>query len=232
MKNILIVVSLLILVSSCSSKPEKVLPKGPEETKNDEIQKEYVVTDSISKTRPGWIEDSELWARSKGFDIKSYRYFSFETEPKVSRSIACNLAKANARADIASEISTFIDKQLGSSEEGSAGIDENNPNVQALRQFVENTLAEKIQALIHGASVKKSYWEKRKYKEDLGAKRDFTAYTCGVLIRMSSKRLKKAIDEAANHVVKQVDDPETKENVKKALANISENFVKAKSGQL
>ena len=129
MKNILIVVSLLILVSSCSSKPEKVLPKGPEETKNDEIQKEYVVTDSISKTRPGWIEDSELWARSKGFDIKSYRYFSFETEPKVSRSIACNLAKANARADIASEISTFIDKQLGSSEEGSAGIDENNPNV-------------------------------------------------------------------------------------------------------
>ena len=49
---------------------------------------------------------------------------------------------------------------------------------------------------------------------------------------MPSKRLARAIDEAANHVVKKVDDPETKENVKKALKNASENFVKAKTGQL
>ncbi len=232
MKKNLILVPLITLafVSCGSSKKED--NRELVEREHQEISREYVVKDASSNFKPGWIEDAEVWAKNHSKDMKKYRYFSYETEPKVSRSIACNLAKANAKTDIAGEISTFIDKQLAQSQEGQAGIDENNPNVQALREYVENTLAEKVQAMIHGAAVVKTYWEKRLYKQDLGAKKDYKAYTCSVFIRMDAKRLNTAVERAANLLVKTVDDPSTKANVKKALLNVSDNFVKARQGEI
>jgi len=228
-KNLILFALTFGLILGCSSnKKEKELV----EKKHEGLKKDFVVRDASSNTRPGWVEDAELWAKEYGKDTSKYRYFSYETEPKVGRSIACNLAKANAKVDIAGEIATFIDKQLASSTEGRAGIDENNPQVQGLREFVSNTLAEKIQALIHGAAVVKTYWEKRNYQVDLGAKRDFSAFTCAVFIRIPSKRLSAAVNEAANHVVKKADDPETKANVKQALKDASKNFVKAKQGTI
>lgn len=229
MKSFVLTLLAFGLLAGCASRKDN---RELEERENKSIKRDYLVTDASSSLRPGWIEDASLWSRNHNKDMKKYSFFSFETEPKVGRSISCNLAKASARADIASEIATFIDKQLGTSQEGSASIDENNPNVKALRDFVENTLAEKIQALIHGARVSKTYWEKRKYKQELGAVKNFTAYTCAAFIRMPNKRLMRAINEAANHVVKQVDDPETKANVKNALKNAKEDFVKMKSGKL
>lgn len=48
------------------------------------------------------------------------------------------------RSDIASEITTFIQKSLGASQEGQAAIDANNPKTQPMREFVENTLAKEF----------------------------------------------------------------------------------------
>jgi len=227
MKKLLALLALLGLVSCSSSKKDD---RELEEREHEEIEREYIVKDASSKIRPGWIEDPEVWAKNHSKDMKRYRFFSYETEPKVSRNIACKLAKANVKTDIAGEIATFIDQQLGSSQEGNASIDENNPEVKALREFVENTLAEKIQALIHGAAIVKTYWEKRFYQEKKGAKKDFKAYTCAVFIRMDSERLAKAVDRAAQLAAGSVDDPETKQNVKNALKNASEEFSKAKRG--
>lgn len=228
MKNFLLLMLIATVSVSCATKDNREL----EEREHEGIARDYDVRDASSKFRPGWIEDAELWARNHSKDVEKYRYFSYETDPKVSRNISCNLAKANARADIAGEITTFIDKQLAASTQGNANIDENNPNIQALREYVENTLSEKVQALIHGAAVEKTYWEKRAYQKAKGAKKDFTAWTCGVFIRMPTKRLNAAIDEAANHVVKRADDPETKEAVRKAMDDASKNFVKAKRGEI
>lgn len=229
MKRFLLVSMCALALVGCSSakKHEELV-----EEKHEDIKKDYMVRDASSPSRPGWVESAELWAKEYGKDTAKERWFSFETEPKNGREIACNLAKANSKVDIAGEIATFIDKQLGTSTEGDASIDENSPHVQKLRNFVENTLAEKIQALIHGASVVQVYWEKRNYKKDMGAQKDFTAFTCAALVRIPAERLAKAVDEAANHVVAATDDPETKENVKKALDKASEDFVKAKTGQL
>ena len=228
-KKILFYSSVLSLLTSCGSSQKE---REVEDKENTEIQREYIVKDASSNFRPGWIEDPEVWARDKGKDTKLDRYFSYETEPKVSRNIACNIAKANVKADIAGEIATFIDKQLATSTQGNASIDENNPNMQPLREYVENTLAEKIQALIHGAAIVKTYWEKRDYKAELGAKRDFKAFTCAVFIRMNSKSLAKAVEEAANYVAAKADDPETKASVKKALQDASKNFEMAKKGEI
>lgn len=222
--SILIVLSLGV---ACSSKK-----KVKDVDNSDTISRDYEVKDASSETRPGWIEDAEVWVEQEKMDTQKYRYFSFETEPKVNREIACNLAKANVRADIAGEITTFIQKTLAASQEGSTAIDANNPKTAPMREFVSNTLAEKVQSLINGAAVIKTYWEKRNYTQSMGAKKDFVGFTCATLVRMESERLKSAINKASEDIVKKADDPDTKENVKKALENIDQDFVKARQGEV
>lgn len=230
MKKILTSFFLLSLVACSSTKKAEEHPV--EDVKHTEIKKEYEVRDASSNYRPGWIEDAEQWAKQNEKDIEKNRFFSYESEAKVARSAACDIAKANARVDIASEITTYIEKTLGTTQEGNASIDLNSPKLASLKEYMENTLAEKVQSMIHGASVVKTYWEQREFKKSLGAKEDFKAYTCAVLIRMDADRLRKSVEEAASFVVKKVEDPEAKENVKKALKNVSENFIKSRKGEI
>ncbi|HXH74768.1 MAG TPA: hypothetical protein VNJ08_07365 [Bacteriovoracaceae bacterium] len=218
---------ILILSVACASK------KTVKDIDNSEtIARDYEIRDATSPIRPGWIEDAEIWAEQEKMDIGKFRYFSFETEPKVNREIACNLAKANVRSDIAAEITTFIQKSLGASEEGSAAIDANNPKTQPMREYVSNTLAERVQSLIHGSAVIKTYWEKRNFLKKMGAKKDHVGFTCATLVQMERGRLKTAIEKASEDLVDKAGDPETKENVKKALENIDEDFVKARHGEV
>lgn len=233
MKKMLSCLFLLTLVA-CSSTPKKepVVERPVEEIKNTDIKKEYEVRDASSNFRPGWIEDAEVWAKQNEKDLEKNRYFSYESEPKVTRNVACDIAKANARTDIAAEITTFISKTLATSQEGNASIDMNNPKLTPLKEYMENTMAEKVQSLVYGAAVVKTYWEQREYKKSMGSKEDFKAFTCAVLLRMEAARLKKSVDDAANFVVKKVEDPEARENVKKALENVSDDFVKARRGEM
>jgi hypothetical protein len=101
--------SLLLVLSlgvACSSKK-----KVKEVDYSSTISKDFEVKESSTNgIRPGWIEDAEIWTAQENMDVTKFRYFSFETEPKVNREIACNLAKANVRSDIAAEITTFIQK--------------------------------------------------------------------------------------------------------------------------
>lgn len=226
MKALSLVLVLTIAAVGCSSKR-----KVSEVDNSATIKKDYDVRDASSNFRPGWIEDQEQWAEQEKKD-ENWRWFAFETEPKVNREIACNLAKANTRADIAGEITTFIQKKLASSQEGQAAIDANNPRTQPLRDFVSTTLAEKVQSLVHGASVTKTYWEKRDYQKEKGAKKNYVGFTCAVLVRMDKEQLKAAVEKAAEEVVQKADDPGTKENVKKALEDIDEDFVKARKGEV
>ncbi len=223
--KLLALLMVLSVTVACSSK-KKVKDIDNSET----ISRDFEVRDASSTTRPGWIEDAEVWTAQENMDVTKYRYFAFETEPKVNREIACNLAKANVRTDIASEITTFIKKSLGASTEGQASIDANNPKTQPMRDFVENTLAERVQGLVHGAAVIKTYWEKRNYMKKLGAKKDYIGFTCASLVRMEAERLKDAIDKASEDIAAKAD-PETKDNVKKALENLDEEFIKARRGE-
>lgn len=235
MKTLLTYLCLLSLagLTACSSLKNKAPAERPvEDVKHTELKKEYEVRDASSNFRPGWIEDAEVWAKQNEKDTEKNRFFSYESEPKVTRGVACDIAKANVRTDIAGEITTFIQKTLATTQEGNASVDMNNPKMAPLKEYMENTLAEKIQSMVYGAAVVKTYWEQREFKKSLGAKEDFKAYTCAVLIRMDADRLRKSVEDAASLVVKKVDDPEAKENVKKALKNISEDFVKARKGEI
>jgi carboxypeptidase C (cathepsin A) len=223
--KILFICMALSLVACSSKKTKEIVEVDNTAT----IKKDYEVRDASSNTRPGWIEQAEEWAAQNNLNVTDSRYFSFETEPKVNREIACNLAKANARADIAGQITTFISKTLGSSDQGSATIDENNPDIQGLRSYTENTLAEKIQAILVGASVEKTYWEKRQYQIKLGAKKDFTGFTCASLVGVKKEFLRKAIEQVQRELEKKTDDPEAKASVKSAIEKAHEEFAKIKS---
>jgi len=228
MKNYLFILSLVFIVGCSSTKDE--MDRELVEKENEHIKKEYLVTNASSSIRPGWVEDAELWAAKYGKDKKTFRYFSYETTPKVDREIACNIAEAKVKSTIAGEITSFIEKTLASSKEGQAAIDENNPKAKAMAEYVETTLAQKTMSMIHGASMVKTYWEKRKYLKERGAKRDFRGYTCAVLIRMNSERLKESVERASELLQKNAADQEVKDNVKKALENVDENFIKARQG--
>ena len=189
MKFNLILVTFALVLGACSSSKFK-------STEHEDIERDYEVKDSSSNSRPGWIEDANGWAGENDIDTKSLTYYSFETTPKVSRQIACDLAKARARADIAGEIATEISKQIDQEVSGNPGIDENNPDISSLKEFVDSFLSSRIQRSVYGAKVSKTYWEKRFYQKDLGAKKDFYGHTCAVFVSISKANLNKSIAAA------------------------------------
>ena len=74
MKTLLSSLAMLTLLVSCASKKDD---KELVEREHENIKREYVVTNSSSDIRPGWIEDAEVWARQHSLDTNKYRYFRF-----------------------------------------------------------------------------------------------------------------------------------------------------------
>lgn len=220
MKTLLLLVVAIFMVS-CSSNKNKSRIK--EVDNSETIKKDFIVRDASQSYRPIWVTDATEWAKEKKRDTKQYRYFSFETEPKVNREIACNLARSYTKADIAAEISTVIDKSLVETIDGSAGINQNDPQVVSLRDYVETSLVEKVKAKVRGAAIIKTYWEKRQYQKELGAKKDFLGYSCSVLIRMKAEILRDLIEDAGKMAVQQAD-PSLKERAKEALKKAEANI--------
>jgi len=225
---------LFTFLAACSSKdkPKELPERAVLDVKNEKIVKEYEVKDASSEYRPGWIEDAEQWARQQQKDLDKNRYFSFESDPKVLRSVACDIAKANVNADIASEVANFIEKSFSQSLEGAPSFNPNDPSNQSIKEYFSSSLSQKIQTMVNGAAIIKTYWEQRDYKKTLGSKEDYKSYTCAVLIRMEQDRLKKLVDNAVALSLKKFsDNKEMKEKVEAALKNVSENFIKSRQGE-
>jgi uncharacterized lipoprotein YehR (DUF1307 family) len=217
-------VFVLFAAGCSSSKKKKENPDVKNVDISETIKKDYTIVDASSPTRPGWIVDANDWAAQNNYDTSKFRYYSFETEPKVGREIACQLAKANAKADVAGEVASFIKSSLAASEEGQAAIDPNNPITQPLRNFVESNLVQKVQEVIVGASAAKTHWEKRNYQIAIGAKRDFIGFTCASLIEVKAEYIQSAIDLARTEMMNRTQDTDMKEKVKKALDEAKEEF--------
>ncbi len=214
MKNIIIIL-LSFIFFGCSTPTVTTQPLT--------IEKDYLLRDASDINRPIWISETEEWTKQQQ-DKETYVYFSFETSLKNDREVACDLAQASARAEIAHEIATYIEKSLGSSKEGSTSINPNSPETKALMDYVEVTMTEKSKAMTNGVRLVRTYWEQRNYLEKKGAKKDYIAFTCAALIKIEKDRLKQSIEEASQKIVQRAADPEVKENVKKALKEVSEKF--------
>ena len=200
-----------LLVCGCGSNQ-----KGP---KPRTFSRPYRVLNAQQGVIPGWVEDPQHWARK--FDVRQAshnRYFVYDTGPKNSRSVACKIARANAVAHIAGEITQFIKQSLGMSQQGDpTAVDEK------LDEYVESTLAHEVQGFVVGARVYRTYWEYRSYQKDLGAAQDRQGFTCAALVKIKEDHLERAIRRAQKKL-EAVASPQVKQNVRKALKDAAAKF--------
>ena len=194
MKKLLMLTMLLTLVASCSSR---------------KLKKEYKVVDASHEEIPEWISDYEEFLDD--IDSKKDNYYKFETDPKNNREIACKIAKAEASSHVAGEIQTKIKDVLTTSKEGDA-----TELGGKLDEYVSNSLMMDIESNLSGLKVVKTYWEKRAYSKELGAVKDFRAWSCSVLLKISKKNIKNAMAKAEKNLMKLAPN-KAKENVQKMI---------------
>lgn len=214
MKNVWLSLGLGLLLMACSSYKPKVVDN------KSTIEKDYKVTDASSRYRPTWIEDAQYWSKENKEDIKNWNFFSFETGARADRELACDMAKAQVKADIASGIKTKIDKTLDSyREDSSTALNEGG----FVRSYIDRSLKSKISQNLVGTQIVKTYWEKRNFKKDLGAARDYVGYTCAILSKIQKKNLEIAVNKAFSDLYQQskklkTAKPELEKALKEALA--------------
>ena len=193
MRFILSVIAVL-LAASCTSRS---------------LEKDYKVVDASHQDIPEWVSDLEEWLDDEA-DKKS-KYYYYMTEAKNSRAISCEIAKARSMTLVAEEISTFIKQSFAQTTEGNPlEVDEK------LSEYVEDRLFKEVKATIVGAKTEKTYWEKRRFQKELGAKKDYDGFVCASLTSISKKNLEKAFKQVETKLVKKAKNT-SKEKVKKIL---------------
>lgn len=197
-KQIVVVSSLLVLVSCAGTK----------------FKKDYEVVDASEKSIPAWILDPTK-AEKVAADKKKNRYFVNESA-NVNKRLCEKSAEARATAHIAAEIAQFMKNSYAEATQGGEGED--------VSEYMQEQLASEAQGFIVGTSFVSKYWEKRSYKEALGADEDVNKYNCYVVVKMSKKDLEKAVDRARAKVLGQIEDPEVKKKTDNHLKDVAKAF--------
>lgn len=208
------ILSLFALISCGSSKKTAEAPAAPKQEERT-FHKSFVLMNASAKITPKWIDLPSKGDKSK--ERKKNRYFISESAHKNKR-LCLKSAEARATARIAAEIAQFVKNTYGESTQGGGDDD--------VTEYMEESLAQEAQSFIVGARVHKTYWEKRGYKETLGAEEDMTKYNCFALIKMSKKSVKKAVQNSTAKLYTNIEDPEVKQNTKKILKDAGDAFNK------
>lgn len=197
----------LVSLASCSSRSFK---------------RDYEVVDASHKEIPEWINEPEEWAEDEDEDeYEKNRYYTYTTEPKSSRETACEIAKARAGSAVAGEISQFIKQSFATSTHGDPSATDSD-----LSQYVEDNLAKEVQTFVVGAKVKRTYWEKRRFLKEKGAKKDYEGYTCSALLEVSKDNLDIAFNRANQKLSEKAGSSEAKAKVSKILEQAQKDFQK------
>jgi len=101
---------------------------------------------------------------------------------------------------------------------------EQNGADEDVADYMQEQLATESQAFIVGAKVHKTYWEKRGYKESLGADENEKKFHCHALVKMNKKAVKRAVASSRAKLLGDIEDPEVKKKAERALKDISNKF--------
>jgi hypothetical protein len=205
------IVGLLTLFSlvGCASKKDTVENTNEVRT----FKKDYVVINASSERLPMWIDKPSLGDKIKA--VKKNRYFVNEST-HVNKRLCLRSAEARATARVAQEIAQFMKNSYAEATQGSADED--------VTEYMQEQLATESQAFVIGASVLKTYWEKRGYKESLGAQKDMSKYSCFALVKMSKERIEEAVKKSRKKLIDGIKDPEVKVKTNKALDHVAKKF--------
>ncbi len=179
------------------------------------LKKDYDLINASSKRFPDWVAKPASADSAK--NQKNYRYFVSESNGKNKR-LCLRSAGARASARIAREIVQFIKNTYAEATQG--GEDEE------ISEYSQEQLAQETQTFVVGARTMKTYWEKRRYKIELGAAKNEVKYACFALVKMSKRNLEKAVRHSRAKFLRSVVDPEVKKKVEKATAKVEKEFSK------
>jgi len=208
--------SALVLGASCSSGAKKSgdAEVAPEEKAAPRVFKlDYDLVDASDKELPSWIKDPTKVDSAD--EKKKFRYFINESSHESQR-LCERSAEARASARIAQEIAQFMKNTYSEATQG--GGDE------SVSEYMQEQLAQQAQSFIVGAAVVKKYWEKRSYKETLGAAEDKVKYYCYAVVKMSKKDVEKAVASSRAKLLGGIEDPEVKKKTNNILKDADKAF--------
>ena len=207
-------VSMLGLVS-CGSKKEVKEIKKEEVSSVVAVRADFVVQERSTRdnSMPKWIEKPSLGEKSKM--RKKSRYFVSESE-HTSKRLCIKSAQARATARIASEIAQFIKNTYAEATQG--GGDEE------VSEYMQEQLAQETQAFVIGSRVLENFWEKRFYKEELGAEEDKRVFRCFSLVKIGKKNLAKAVRNSQAKLLDGISNPEVKKKTNKIIKDVANKF--------
>lgn len=215
MKKLVSLFMIAALVASCGSSKKNEAPKQEDESRKIQIDYKLLGTSTGKSTPPEWIASPSKGDKSKM--RKKNRYFVNESE-HASQRLAVRSAEARATARIAQEIAQFMKNTFAEATQGGEGED--------VTEYMQEQLAQEAQTFIVGASVIKTYWEKRKYLESMGAEEDKTVFKAYALVRMSKKDVEKAVQRSRAKLLGEIEDPEVKKKTDKILKDVDDAFAK------
>ncbi len=210
----ILMVSALTLVGCSSAKKadmsEEQVAKSEKEIKME--APDYVIMEASQPTRPAWILDPMLGDEVK--ERKKSRYFVNESK-NVNQRLCVRSAEARATSQISREIAQFMKNSYTEATQNE-GDD--------ATEYMEEQLAQESQTFLVGTKSLKTFWEKRRYKEELGAEEDKTEYTCYALVKMTKKDVEEAVKRSRRKLLDNLGDPEVKKKAEKALDGAEKAF--------
>lgn len=206
--------SAFVLVGCSSTKKasmsEEDVAKGEKVIKVE--KPDYVILQASQPTEPAWILDPILGDDVK--ERKKSRYFVSESQ-NVNQRLCVRSAEARATSKIAREIAQFMKNSYSEATQGEE---------DEVTEYMEERLAQESQSFIVGARVHKTFWEKRRYKEELGAEEDKTEFYCYALVKMTKKDVESAVKNAKKKLLTSIKDSEVKQKAAKNLATAEQAF--------
>lgn len=210
----ILMVSALTLVGCSSAKKadmsEEQVAKSEKEIKTE--APDYVIMEASQPTRPAWILDPMLGDEVK--ERKKSRYFVNESK-NVNQRLCVRSAEARATSQISREIAQFMKNSYTEATQNE-GDD--------ATEYMEEQLAQESQTFLVGTKSLKTFWEKRRSKEELGAEEDKTEYTCYALVKMTKKDVEEAVKRSRRKLLDNLGDPEVKKKAEKALDGAEKAF--------
>ncbi len=169
----------LVLASSCSTnqgsfKRREVLEKGVE----------YSIVNAAQPLRPIWLKYPHKNRKNLPDRREGNLYFSFESGPKISKEIACNIVRVFASDDFAERILKFY---LSSKSEDELSLE--------IQTILATDGLEVFKRNFKSSRILLSYWEARLYPPKIGDTEEIEGYTCGLWVEVSEKLLVGSLEE-------------------------------------
>lgn len=173
---------------------------------------DYVVTDASENSKPSWTVQSKAHKIDSSSEAKQNRYFVSDAQ-NVNQRLCLKAAETRATQKIASEIA----------QELMSRFEENNKSQDdTANSKMKDTLQQNIQVNLHGVVVADKYWEKRAYKKEKGAEKDYTSYKCDVVVKIKKTALAEALNAYKEKTVKSLKGEDKKAMTKAVDAYVSD----------